>query len=455
MVGSAASAAIASVAGCGNSGSPGGPDAQPHVDAPVADAPRGVVWHDDPVDPMVVPESLAFPLGVAAGEVDAASALLWTRYMGGHSLRASVFEVVDGIAVREQRIEGVAAQDSAVHLRAHGLTASTSYRYVVWEDDPNGLRRSALGSFRTAPASDALPTLRLGVTSCAKHGYDFAPLARAAAQDLDVFCFIGDIVYADDAHDGPTFDAKYAETFGEASHRALRSAHAMLLTWDDHEVGNNWNRDTISDEQLAHGSAAYFRHLPLTSHATSPIGIWRVQRFGRTADVFILDCRSERRPSQDQYISRAQMDWLKAELAASTAVFKVILNTVPIANMPSLWDINPKERWEGYPSQRDEILRHIEAGAITGVVWLSGDFHLGAMAHVAKDGLGSAQREIIAGPAAQLPNPLVYTLTGAQFPFATAANNFVAVTLDPQARSVAAAWIDGAGQTLYETTWTV
>ena len=54
---------------------------------------------------------------------------------------------------------------------------------------------------------------------------------------------------------------------------------------------------------------------------TAPERIWRKVPFGKTADVFVLDTRGERKPStrgsaNPVYVSREQMDWLKRELRA-------------------------------------------------------------------------------------------------------------------------------------------
>ena len=75
------------------------------------------------------------------------------------------------------------------------------------------------------------------------------------------------------------------------------------------------------------------------------------------------------------------MTWLKQGLSDSPCVFKVILNSVPITNMPFLFDLGADDSWVGYEAQREEILSHISDG-VTGAVWLAGDFHFGAVTRV-------------------------------------------------------------------------
>ena len=96
-------------------------------------------------------------------------------------------------------------------------------------------------------------------------------------------------------------------------------------------------------------------------------------------------------------MSVAQMNWLKSALAESDCHFKVILNSVPIAELPSVW-FAENERWQGFPDQRDELLNFITDSPIRNVWFLSGDFHMGAVWRVEKTGLRRNIWEILCGP---------------------------------------------------------
>ena len=103
--------------------------------------------------------------------------------------------------------------------------------------------------------------------------------------------------------------------------------------------------------------------------------MWKSIRFGHTAEVFVLDSRSERRPSSlassaPTYISARQLDWLKGALMASPCVFKVMLNSVPISQFP--FSVFNLDGWAAYAAQRRELLEFVDAN-VKGVVWLSGD----------------------------------------------------------------------------------
>lgn len=167
---------------------------------------------------------------------------------------------------------------------------------------------------------------------------------------------------------------------------------AHYATWDDHEVADNWDPESIDPARLETAREAFFENLALRRlPPPNENRVWRSFRWGRTLEIFVLDCRSERRPStrngpDAQCISRTQMDWLKAGLAASTAAFKIIANSVPIANFPGAFDLQANDRWEGYPAQRAELLDFLTGRAIRGVVFVSGDFHLATVAHLEATG---------------------------------------------------------------------
>jgi alkaline phosphatase D len=183
-------------------------------------------------------------------------------------------------------------------------------------------------------------------------------------------------------------------------------------------------------------------------------------RWGKTLELFVLDGRGERRPSTRnspaaEYLSRAQLDWLKRGLLESDAVFKLIMNSVPISDFPHLFDVLTVDRWEGYPAQREELLGFIDEMAIDGVVWVAGDFHLASMGRVAASGAGSTQLEVLVGPGGQNGNVLAGTLGPPQFDWSSRENNYTELALDPERRTVDVRYHDGGGRLLATRTYTV
>jgi alkaline phosphatase D len=410
-------------------------------------------------DPETIPEAPGsrFPLGVASGDVSAAGAVLWTRYAGTAALFCAVWEMDgDDYLERVALVPVTPASGGFAHVDVGALSPGARHRYAFVElTGGQAVARSPIGRFRASLADDAIETVRLGASACTLNGFALTPLERAGARDdLDFFCLLGDTTYNDGSRTRDEFRSRWAQNLSSAGYRAMRGSTSLLTTWDDHEITNNWNPETIDQNLLATGAAAFFENLPIRRHPQESSRVYRSVRWGLTAEVFVLDSRSERRPSTrrsatPQYLSRAQMDWLKAGLADSPAVFKVILNSVPITDFPGLFDLSPGDRWEGYPAARREILSFIENERVDGALWIAGDFHLGSAGRVSPSGVGRSAIEILAGPGGQVPNPMIFNLWGnRQFDYVTGTSNYTAIALDPGTRQVTASFHDGGGRTL-------
>jgi alkaline phosphatase D len=427
-------------------------------DSPV-DAPRPV----SPPEP--VPEVARFELGISAGDLAAGNGVLWTKYTGTSTLVAVAWRV-ENEAYLEELGPFPATPSSAgfVHVAITGLRAGARYRYTFFElgaDGTERIGRSAIGRFRAPIADDAMEKLTLGALCCIHAGKNPDPIQRAADfNGFDAFLFLGDNAYCDGSTRLDGYREDYHEHWSRPAHIALRAATSQYITWDDHEFANNWNPETLDPQQITDAKAVFFEHAPIARHSSSPDRLWRSARWGKTLEIFVLDSRSERKPSTKntdhaEYLSPEQLAWLKSALAASPAVFKVILNSVPITNMPALWDAGgfiTGDTWESFGSQREDLLGFIDANNITGVTWISGDFHLAFISKVGKNGeVGANQHEILCGPGGpSVDNPLAWTLGKPQFLFANATHNHTRLEFDPALRTVEVSYVDGNGEAFHK-----
>jgi len=132
----------------------------------------------------------------------------------------------------------------------------------------------------------------------------------------------------------------------------LRAFHAqvpMLAQWDDHEVTNDWSpigsagRHRLRRRRhIQTGGAAHAgRFSNSCRSAPFPEQEGRVYRrigYGPLLDVFLIDMRSYRDSTWNKRDDRgdcfilgsAQLAWLKRELAASSATWKVNCPDLPI-----------------------------------------------------------------------------------------------------------------------------
>ncbi|MCD0481604.1 alkaline phosphatase D family protein [Streptacidiphilus sp. ASG 303] len=386
----------------------------------------------------------AFVHGVCSGDPLPDGVVLWTRVTptpdalpgsgAGPDLPVEWTVAADrGFAsvVASGTVTASAATDHTVKVDVRGLAADTPY----WYRFTAGGASSPAGRTRTAPAADAaVDRLRLGVASCAnwEAGYFSAYRHLAARGDLDVFLFLGDYVYEYRSGD---FCARGTvvrphqplnETVTLADYRtrhgacktdpdlqALQAQVPLIAIWDDHEFADNASStgavnhqpDTEGDwgARVAAAKQAYFEWMPVRPSIAGTT--YRKLRYGRLADLSLLDLRSFRTAqaaagsggvdSPDRTITgRAQLDWLKAGLAASDTAWRLVGNSVmisPVAflSMPA-YLLRPlakllglpeeglavnTDQWDGYTHDRRELLGHLSSRGIRNTVFLTGDIH--------------------------------------------------------------------------------
>ena len=170
----------------------------------------------------------------------------------------------------------------------------------------------------------------------------------------------------------------------------------------------------------------------------------------------MLDCRSDR--VGGLYLSVDQMNWLKQTLSDSTATFKIIANSVPIFDFAGtiIGNVSANDRWQGYPAQRSEVLSHIRNDNITGVAWLSGDVHFGAIGQVdLNGGPGDDQWDVIIGPAGSTINPasiLLEAQNNPRLPTVVRKYTWTYFEADPVAGTLLCRFIDNNGNVEKEQT---
>jgi phosphodiesterase/alkaline phosphatase D-like protein len=272
----------------------------------------------------------------------------------------------------------------------------------VWE---SGEDVSPVGRTRTAPDPTSSRPLNIGFSSCQSYPHGFyGAHAHAAAQDLDLYVFLGDYIYAEDriptegdvredlfnANDLRSYRRKYRLYRSDAGLRELHRVHPAMHIWDDHEVENNYtdNRPAPSPLQRTAAYRAAFEWVPHAVYRQDRFRIYKKMSFGRTADVFFLDDRQYRTVDENDrpvlMLGEQQMQWLIAGLQASQATWKVIAQQVVVAPM-NFGNGPSTDSWGGFDNSRTRLLSAIERAGIPNVVFLTGDAHVFECNHLASD----------------------------------------------------------------------
>lgn len=392
----------------------------------------------------------AFPTGVQTGDPLPDSILVSVRSADGpFSLRLVRAE---GEAwVPDQALDGLETDENGalVQVELTGLQPDTAYS-VALQGAGGGWSRAA--RFRTALGAEGWRVLRIGATSCLGGNEPWRSLSVAAGEGLDLFMLLGDTVYADGSVDLDDYRLFWRAALGTPGLTELSASTSLVCTWDDHEVDNNWDRAALPEGTFEAALTAFREALP-QRRGPGGTGIWRSLRYGKTLELFVLDCRGER--AEGRYISEEQLQWLQDGLLASDARFKLILNSVPITDLSAIFGAaGADDRWQGYPEQRERVLRHIEDNAITGVLWVAGDVHYPQVGAVdAAGGTAAGQVEVFTGPGGSFLNVAASLFVGnPQYQWVGYAWNWCRFTLDPGLGTVLVQFVDDAGGLLYETT---
>ena len=204
-----------------------------------------------------------FSLGVASGDPDPTSVVLWTRLapnpLEGGGMTPEAVEVGWEVAedegfqkiVAQGRETALAQLAHSVHAEARGLQPGRTY----WYRFHAGSETSPVGRTRTMPALDELPPqLRFAFASCQHYETGYYTAYEHMAQDaLDLVFHLGDYIYEGGEKQGAVRHHRGPEI---RSLEDYRNRHALyktdellqrmhqqcpwMVTWDDHEVENNY-----------------------------------------------------------------------------------------------------------------------------------------------------------------------------------------------------------------------
>ncbi len=387
--------------------------------------------------------SYPFSLGVASGSPRATGVVLWTRVLPDPSNVQSAgtqpytvqWEMAEDHAFRRIAAKGSAAAlpelAHSVHVDVAGLRPDRWYWYRFLLGDAV----SPIGRTRTAPAIDTMPaSLRVAVASCQHWEFGhYAAHRHIAAEAPDLVAFLGDYIYewgpyelvhpvaprrrSNESTTLADYRARYAQYKSDPQLQAAHLAAPWIITWDDHEVANDYGSDRderLDADFLTRRAAAYqafYEHMPVRLSAL-PAGAQRFAHlriherydWGRLAQFHVLDDRqyrsyhacspagrggstsvaaicTERGETTRTLLGAEQEAWLDNGFATSQARWNFIAqqtlmaqcSQLPIAKQDDgrFWT----DGWDGYPAARRRLLDSLGKHRVSNPVVLSGDVH--------------------------------------------------------------------------------
>ena len=360
-------------------------------------------------------------LGCVSGDVRSDSALVWLRAEPGSQVTLR-YGNEPGLAQFQSTgaLTVDAGADCTATFSLDGLAPATRYFYQAVVE---GRAAGSIASFVTAPRPDDNHKVSFCFSGDTRQSYKpFTVMQAVRAQRPDFFLYLGDTIYADrngTARSLEEFWGKYRINRDDAAAQSCFRETSVYAMWDDHEVED----DYLPGNPLAPiGRKAFLDYWPVRRPAIGSEQVYRAVRWGRAVDLIILDTRQYRAPDRSTMLGRTQKEWFFDRLASSNATFKFVATSVPMAG-------GGKDRWDGYPKERAEILRYIHDKKISGVVFMSADLHYAALTKIPK---GNGLLDITAGPLAA-PLNRVTNSANRRYEFFLAENfNFAKLTIDPQ-----------------------
>ena len=387
-------------------------------------------------------QSNPFALGVASGDPAPDGVVLWTRLVlanpalmqAAHTVRWEVaHDVRFAQIVQKGEATALPALGHSVHVELQGLAPSRWYHYRFMLGDAI----SATGRTRTAPAPGDLPaTLRIGFASCQRweHGH-YAAWHHLVADQPDLVLFLGDYIYEYATPKNTTdltrtHNLRHATTLADfrdryALHKsdpALQAAHAACpwaVTWDDHEVQNDYASGTGKGDDgsflTLRGAAwqAFYENMPLRAASLNgpasgtrwdALQVYRRLRWGRLAHIHLLDsrqyrtwqaCRTPQSTSAGAVraadcadlaspartlLGATQEQWLDTGLAADAHTkdathWSVLAQQTLFSPRHYPSGVTSADSWDGYPAARARLLQAVAQHAPRNTVLLGGDIH--------------------------------------------------------------------------------
>jgi alkaline phosphatase D len=248
-----------------------------------------------------------------------------------------------------------------------------------------------LASAADFPDSPKLLT-RIAFGSCASQERPQPIWDAVVAAKPDLFVFLGDNIYGD-TDNVEVLKAKYAQLAAVPGYQTLLKTCPLIATWDDHDYGlNDAGADFPGKVASQKAFLEFFKDPPDSPRRkrAGVYGAWVFGPEGKRVQIILLDTRYFRSPlkkvGRNAYgpntdpaatiLGDEQWKWLDEQLK-TPADLRLIGSSIQV-----IAEDHAFEKWMNFPKERDRLVQVLRDTKANGVVFLSGDRHLGELSQM-------------------------------------------------------------------------
>lgn len=380
-----------------------------------------------------MPDQPKIILGPIIGGLSHRGVKLWARADGPATLYAWLAAKEDLSDARQKgKVKLTEATGFTGAIPIDNLKAESAYYFALTLEADNRPPGEAFKSFRTFPPPGKAVAFRFAFGSCfrpehRRPGRAFRHMLRNQP-NLDFMILEGDQIYADEwKHNGlghvaltkDDYRTVYLHTWSNKYFRELLARTPVFMTLDDHEVDNDWHwhdrEHAIADipaytrlTRLLNGRSKEERrltaqrvqdalqvyrehqgiHAPILSRpqrqkngslrlVEAEAGSLAYSFYFGAAAFYVMDTRTQRLRNRQEQIVLGDAQWqaLEAWLMAVKEDFPLKFIVTSSAVLFEFWGDIVKDRWPGFPEERERLLRLLADNEISGVYFLAGDLH--------------------------------------------------------------------------------
>ncbi len=330
------------------------------------------------------------------------------------------------------------AKDNTVKLPVanSALSAYTTYYYrFIYNQVSSRTGRFKTLPAANADVSE----LRLGYVVCQDYGNGYYnALTYLAKENVDYIVHLGDYIYetiasptfqANPVRTVPPFASGgaipqniddyrhlYKVYRSDLNQQAVHEQFPYIQLWDDHEFANDCHQDFHPDGNTAPNSSTTpqpslrqaanqaWSEYGLADVTFDPsqnweqsIRVYRTLNFGTLMDLIVTDERlyrdgppcgdglefqryfsigcDERGSSSRTMLGVPQRQWFLDQVTSSKALWKLWANEVMLMQLKATFVYIDFDQWDGYPAERDLILKTIHDAKVKNFVAITGDLH--------------------------------------------------------------------------------